>query len=75
MAAGFAVALTLYLVLIPAYGATGAAIASTIAYITAGLVAAVLVVRKLRVATPSLLPRPADFLNVVRAVAVVRRHR
>jgi O-antigen/teichoic acid export membrane protein len=65
MGLGFVVAITLYLVLIPEYGANGAAVASTIAYTAAGLAAAVFLVREMRVRPAELIPRPADFASLV----------
>jgi O-antigen/teichoic acid export membrane protein len=69
MGAGFLVAVVLYLVLIPAYGATGAAIASTIAYSTAGLAAAILITRTLSLSRTALIPRPSDFRRLAHFAA------
>lgn len=60
MAVGFVAAIVLYITLIPAYGADGAAAASAIAYTLAGLSAAAFMVRTLHVRPRELIPRPAD---------------
>ncbi|MBL7262306.1 oligosaccharide flippase family protein [Paractinoplanes lichenicola] len=65
-AAGFAVALVLYLVMIPPFGATGAAFASAISYLICGGVALGLVHRTLGLQYRSLVPRSSDMAPLVR---------
>lgn len=60
MGIGFVVAIALYVLLIPPFGANGAAIASVIAYTVAGTSAAVFAVRALGVRPAELIPRPSD---------------
>ncbi|WP_433793564.1 lipopolysaccharide biosynthesis protein [Actinoplanes sp. CA-252034] len=63
---GFAVAIALYLVMIPPFGATGAAFASAMSYLICGFVALVLVHRTLGLQYRSLLPRLSDTSQVTR---------
>jgi Na+-driven multidrug efflux pump len=63
---GFVVALVLYVVLIPKFGATGAAFASAVSYLICGGVALGLVHRTLGLQYRSLLPQPSDTEHLVR---------
>ncbi len=63
IAIGFVVALVLDVVLIPMYGGLGAAIASTIAYTTGGIAAAVIFSRTLKTPMTKLIPRPRDIID------------
>ncbi len=71
MGAGFAVAIVLYITLIPSLESAGAAIASTVAYTVSGAVAAWFLVRRLDVPAKDLVPRPRD----VQALAALVRGR
>ena len=77
MAAAFAVTLIADIVLIPRFGGDGAAIASTLAYCSGGLAAAVIFLRTLGRRPADLVPRPADLAVLAalgrRAVATTRR--
>jgi O-antigen/teichoic acid export membrane protein len=64
MGVGFSVALALYLLLIPRFGGEGAAIASTIAYSSAGLAALVLARRAFSLRVVDLIPRSSDLRSV-----------
>lgn len=76
MGAGFLTAILLYIVLIPPLGATGAAIASTVAYTVAGLTAAVFLVREFGVRPRQFFPRRGDLDRLAGMVrGVVRRPR
>ncbi|MBB4695090.1 polysaccharide biosynthesis C-terminal domain-containing protein [Paractinoplanes abujensis] len=61
---GFAVAIGLYVTLIPPFGATGAALASAVSYLICGLVALILVQRTLGLQPGSLLPRSSDLAQL-----------
>ena len=63
---GFVVAIVLYVVMIPAFGATGAAVASAVSYLICGAVASYLVHRTLGMQYRSLLPRYSDITYPVR---------
>lgn len=65
MGTGFLTAIVLYVLLIPPYGAAGAAIGSTIAYTVAGGIAATLMVATLKVRPSQLVPRLADVRYLV----------
>jgi O-antigen/teichoic acid export membrane protein len=74
MGAGFAVALALYITLIPWLGAEGAAIASTIAYSVSGVVSATLLVTRFHVPARDLIPRPVDIRTLGEiATRLIRR--
>ncbi|MGW4948417.1 lipopolysaccharide biosynthesis protein [Actinoplanes sp. NPDC004185] len=66
--AGFAVAIVLYVVLIPPFGATGAAFASAVSYLICGIVALGLVHRTLHLQYRSLLPRSSDIAHLMRSL-------
>lgn len=74
MGTGFVVALVLYVILIPSYGANGAAIASTIAYTAAGLAAAAFLVRQFDVRPSALIPRPSDARQLADLVGAAGRN-
>lgn len=59
--AGFAIAIVLFVVMIPPFGSTGAAIGSAISYLACGAVAMYLVRRTLNLKYGELLPRASDF--------------
>jgi O-antigen/teichoic acid export membrane protein len=63
---GFAVAIVLFVTMIPPFGATGAAFASTVGYLVCGSVALGLVHRTLGLQYGSLLPRSTDVAHLVR---------
>ncbi|MEU4158195.1 polysaccharide biosynthesis C-terminal domain-containing protein [Actinoplanes sp. NPDC026670] len=63
---GFAVAIVLFLVMIPPFGASGAALASTISYLICGCVALGLVHRTLGLQYRSLVPRLSDIDQLMR---------
>ena len=63
---GFAVAIVLFLVMIPPFGATGAALASAVSYLICGGVALFLVHRTLGLRYRALLPQPSDVGQLVR---------
>ncbi|MFI7544846.1 polysaccharide biosynthesis C-terminal domain-containing protein [Actinoplanes sp. NPDC049599] len=65
---GFAVAIVLYVVMIPPFGATGAAMASAVSYLICGIVALGLVHRTLGMQYRSLLPRSSDIAHLVRSL-------
>jgi O-antigen/teichoic acid export membrane protein len=65
---GFAVAIVLFLVMIPPFGATGAAFASAVSYLICGCVALGLVHRTLGLPYRSLLPQSSDTAHLVRLV-------
>lgn len=61
IAVAFAATIGLDLVLIPAYGSIGAAVASTLAYTAGGIAVAVIFARTLDVPLRDLVPRRSDF--------------
>lgn len=63
---GFAVAIVLYVVMIPPFGATGAALASAVSYLICGSVALGLVHRTLGLQYRSLVPQSSDIAHLVR---------
>nr|WP_221376613.1 polysaccharide biosynthesis C-terminal domain-containing protein [Actinoplanes polyasparticus] len=65
---GFAVAIVLYVVLIPPFGASGASLASAISYLLCGAVAIALVHRTFGLPYQSLLPRWSDTANLQQAL-------
>ncbi len=65
---GFAVAIILYVVLIPPFGAVGASLASAFSYLLCGAVAIALVHRTLGLPYQSLLPRWSDTADLLRAL-------
>jgi O-antigen/teichoic acid export membrane protein len=69
---GFAVAVVLYVVLIPPFGATGASLASAVSYLICGVVALSLVHRTLGLPYRSLVPRSSDTADLLR---VLRRRK
>jgi O-antigen/teichoic acid export membrane protein len=69
---GFAAALVMYLVMIPPFGATGAALASAISYLVCGGAASILVHRTLGLQYRWLFPRSSDIAPLVR---LLRRER
>jgi O-antigen/teichoic acid export membrane protein len=69
---GFAAALVMYLVMIPPFGATGAALASTVSYLVCGGVASILAHRALGLHYRLLFPRSSDIAPLVR---MLRRER
>ncbi|GIE79399.1 hypothetical protein Aph02nite_53490 [Actinoplanes philippinensis] len=69
---GFAVAMILFVVMIPRFGATGAAFASAVGYLVCGGVALGLAHRTLGLRYRSLLPQPTDIADMMR---IVRRRK
>jgi O-antigen/teichoic acid export membrane protein len=63
---GFVVAIVLYVVMIPRFGAVGASFASAISYLICGVVALGLVHRTLGMPYRSLAPRSSDIAHLVR---------
>jgi O-antigen/teichoic acid export membrane protein len=61
MTVAFAVTIALDIILIPDHGGLGAAIASTVAYVTAGTVAAVFAARALEIGARAFVPQRNDF--------------
>ena len=74
-AVAFAVTLGLDIVLIPAYGGLGAAIASTAAYSAGGVACALIFVRFFRVPARTVLPRPIDLSVIAKAAIEPFLHR
>ncbi|BEL09720.1 hypothetical protein Q0Z83_079110 [Actinoplanes sichuanensis] len=66
--AGFAVAMVMFVLMIPRYGATGAAFASAVGYLVCGIVALGLAHRTLGMRYRSLLPQQTDIAHLVRVV-------
>ena len=64
--AGFVVTIALDLLLIPAYGGVGAAVASSAAYTVAGLAVAVIFARALGLHVKELAPRGSELLELAR---------
>lgn len=60
VATGFLIGMALYVVLIPRFGGVGASIASTIAYLTAGVVTATIFTRTVGNGWRALIPRRSD---------------
>ena len=69
---GFAAALVMYVVMIPPYGATGAALASAVSYLVCGGVASILVHRTLGLQYRLLCPRSSDIAPLVRLLRRAR---
>ncbi len=65
--AGFAMTIVLDIVLIPPYGGLGAALASTLAYLSAGVVMGGIFLHVLRARPADLVPRVGDVVWFVRA--------
>ncbi len=70
--AAFVTIVALDVLLIPAHGGDGAAVASTVAYTAGGVAAGLLFVRALPARASWLLPRPADLTRVLGAVRARR---
>jgi O-antigen/teichoic acid export membrane protein len=75
MGCGFAVALVLYVLLIPRFEGHGAAIASTVSYLVAGVVGALLARRALSVPLGALVPRPSDVARLRDGLLAAARRR
>jgi O-antigen/teichoic acid export membrane protein len=69
---GFAVAIALYMLLIPPFGAAGASLASAVSYLLCGIVALGLVNRTFGLPYRSLVPRSSDTADLLR---VLRRRK
>jgi O-antigen/teichoic acid export membrane protein len=67
---GFAVAIALYVMLIPPFGAVGASFASAISYLICGIVALGLVHRTLGLPYRSLVPRSSDIAHLMRSLPI-----
>jgi O-antigen/teichoic acid export membrane protein len=75
MGVGFSVALLCYVLLIPAWGGVGAAVASTLAYVSAGVTAGVLASRTLGVGIGDVVPRVSDARRLATIVRARARRR